>query len=82
LHVSTPLPEQVVWPGAHEPVQAPLMQVWLVQAAAELHVPLDWQVCFPLPEHCTAPGVHTPVHAPDTHAELEHPAAVPHVPLD
>jgi hypothetical protein len=27
LQVSTPLPEHVVWPGAHTPVQAPLTHV-------------------------------------------------------
>jgi hypothetical protein len=34
VQVSTPLPEHVVWPGAHTPVHTPLMHVWLLQAAA------------------------------------------------
>ena len=80
--VSTPLPEHVVCPGAHTPVHAPPLHVWLVQAAAEPHVPFDWHVCTPLPEHCFAPGVHTPVHAPLTHAEFVQLDAVPHVPFD
>jgi hypothetical protein len=34
------LPEQVVCPGAHDPVQAPVTHVWLVHAVAVLQVPL------------------------------------------
>jgi hypothetical protein len=47
------LPEQVVWPGAQTPVQAPLTHVWLLHATAVPQVPLAVQVCTPLPEHCT-----------------------------
>jgi hypothetical protein len=41
VQVSTPLPEQVVCPGPHTPVQAPLTHVWLVHAAAVPQVPFD-----------------------------------------
>jgi hypothetical protein len=41
VHVWTPLPLQVVWPGPHTPVHAPPTQVWLLQATIEPHVPLD-----------------------------------------
>jgi hypothetical protein len=66
--VSRLLPEHVVWPGAHEPVHAPLTHVWLLHARAVPHVPELEHVWTPLPEHCVAPGVQTPVHAPPTHA--------------
>jgi hypothetical protein len=39
-HVSSPLPEQSVCPGAQTPVHAPLTHVWLEQADAALQVPL------------------------------------------
>jgi hypothetical protein len=80
-HVSTPLPLQVVCPGAHTPVHAPLTQVWLLQLVTVLQVPFDWQVSNPLPEHCAVLGTHTPVQAPLTHAELMQAAAVLQVPL-
>jgi hypothetical protein len=32
-------------------VHTPLMQVWLLHAAAVPYVPLDWHVSTPLPEH-------------------------------
>jgi hypothetical protein len=70
----------VVWPGAHWPVQAPVMHVWLLQATAELHAPLDEHVSTPLPEHWVALGTQTPVHPPPTHAELLHAAGLPHAP--
>jgi hypothetical protein len=60
VHVSTPLPEHVVWPGEHCPVQAPAMHVWLLQATAELHCPAALHVWTPLPEHCVVPGTHAP----------------------
>jgi hypothetical protein len=50
-HVSTPLPEQVVCPGAHTPVHAPPTHVWPLHAVGELHVPLEVHVSTPLPEH-------------------------------
>jgi hypothetical protein len=34
LQVSTPLPEHVVWFGAHDPAQAPLTHVWFTHATA------------------------------------------------
>jgi hypothetical protein len=45
LQVSTPLPEHVVWLGAHTPVQAPLTHVWLLQAVPAVQVPDELQVC-------------------------------------
>jgi hypothetical protein len=50
LQVSTPLPEHVVWLGAHTPVQAPLMHVWFVQAVAVPHAPAAVHPWTPLPE--------------------------------
>jgi hypothetical protein len=35
LHVSTPLPEHVVWLGAQTPAQAPETHVWFTHATAE-----------------------------------------------
>jgi hypothetical protein len=75
------LPWQVVWPGAHTPVQTPLTQVWLEQATAVPQVPLAAQVWTPLPEHCVVPGTQTPVHPPLTHADATHAVAVLQVPL-
>ena len=51
VHVSTPLPEHVVCPGAHTPVHAPLMHVWLVHAVAVPQAPATVHPCTPLPEH-------------------------------
>ena len=68
LQVSTPLPEHVVWLGAHTPVQAPLTHVWLLQAVPVVHVPAELHVSGWLaPEQLTWPGAHTPEHAPLTH---------------
>jgi hypothetical protein len=39
VHVWTPLPLQVVWPGAHEPVHVPPTHVWLLQAAPATQAP-------------------------------------------
>jgi hypothetical protein len=39
VHVSTPLPEQVVCPGAHTPVHAPPMHVWFEHAVPAVHEP-------------------------------------------
>jgi hypothetical protein len=40
VQVSTPLPEHVVWLGAHTPVHVPLTQVLLLQAVPTVQVPL------------------------------------------
>jgi hypothetical protein len=44
VHVSTPLPLQVFWPGAHEPVHVPPTQVWLLHAVPTVQVPEALQV--------------------------------------
>ena len=66
-HDSRLRPEQRVWPGAHEPVQAPEMHVWFVQVAGALHCPTAEHVSTPFDTHCFAPGVHTPEQTPDWH---------------
>jgi hypothetical protein len=76
------LPEQVVWPGAQTPVQAPVTHVWFEHAVAELHAPLAWQVSTPLPEQVVWPGAHTPEQTPLTQVVLVHAAADPQVPSD
>jgi hypothetical protein len=55
-------PLHCVWPGAHEPEQAPLTQVELVQVTELPHVPLALQVWTPLPddEHCVVVGTQSP----------------------
>ena len=50
LQLSTLDPEQVVCPGAHWPVQAPLTHVWLLQAVPFCHVPVLSHVCGCVPE--------------------------------
>ena len=67
VHVSTPLPEHCVDPGAQTPVHTPATHDWLTHATGALHVPFDPHVSTPLPEHWVAPGAQTPVHAPDAH---------------
>lgn len=47
-----------VCPGAHWPVQAPLMQVWLTHAAGLPQEPPALHVWTPLPEHCVVVGLH------------------------
>jgi hypothetical protein len=79
--LSTLAPEQVVWPGAHTPLQAPETHVWFVHAEALLQVPFDWHVSTPLAEQVVCPGAHTPMHAPLTQAWLLHAAAFCHVPV-
>ena len=69
-----------VWPGAHDPVQAPPTHVWLVHATGEPHCPPLSHVSTPLPEHCFCPGEHGPLHTPATHVPLEHVVAAPHCP--
>jgi hypothetical protein len=46
---------QVVWFGAHPPVQLPLTQVWLVHIAGAPHWPLVVHVSTPLFWHVVAP---------------------------
>jgi hypothetical protein len=75
------MPEQVVAPGAHTPVQAPLWQAWFVHGAGALHVPSLAHVSTPFPEHWVDPGAHTPMHAPFEHAEFVHGIPASHVPL-
>jgi hypothetical protein len=55
-----------VWPGAHTPVHAPPTHVWLLQAAAVPHVPVDVHVSTPLllESHCVVPHAQTPVPVP------------------
>ncbi len=71
-HVSTPLPEQIVCPGAQTPVHAPATQAWLEHAVAFCQVPVALQFwgCWPL--HCTWPGAHTPWHVPAEQVWFEH----------
>jgi hypothetical protein len=57
-HVCGVLPLHRAWPGAHEPVQTPPVQVWLVHAAGLPHDPASLQVSTPLPEHVVAGGEH------------------------
>ncbi len=78
-HVSTPLPEHWVLPGAHTPWHAPFTQACAAQSAGVPHEALASHVCTPSPEHCVAPGVHVPVHAPDTQESL-HEIAAPQPP--
>jgi hypothetical protein len=75
-------PEQLVWPGAHWPVHAPLMHVWLVQAAAVLQAPLAVHDWTPLPEHWVWPGAQTPAHAPLTQVWLVHAEPTVQVPAE
>jgi hypothetical protein len=82
VHDSTLLPLHCVCPGAHDPVQPPVTQVWLLHATAVLHDPSLPQVWTPLPEHWVVAGTQVPVHPPLTHAELTHAEAAPHVPSD
>ena len=83
VQVWTPLPEHCVWPGAHEPVQAPPTQVWFEQAAPEVQVPVELHVCgWLLPEQLTSPGPHVPEHAPPRQVWWLHATAVPQVPFD
>jgi hypothetical protein len=77
LQVSRPLPEHVVWLGAHAPVHAPETQVWLTHAVALLHAPPAVQVSTPLPEQVVWLGAHTPAQLPLAHVWLLH--AVPAV---
>jgi hypothetical protein len=44
VQVSTPLPEQVVWLGAHTPVHDPATHVLLEHAVPAVHVPVALQV--------------------------------------
>jgi hypothetical protein len=68
-HDCTALPEHRVWPGAHTPVHAPEMHVWLVQGCGVPHMP-PTQDCTPLPEHCIWPAEHAPVQALPEHFSL------------
>jgi hypothetical protein len=53
------LPMHVVCPGAHEPLQTPPTQVWLVHATGFPHAPAALQVSTPLgAPHCLFPGEH------------------------
>ena len=67
----TPLPLHCVWPGAHTPVQIPLMQVWLVHATGLPQLPLPPHSCVELPTHCFEPGEHS------THVLCRHAGALP-----
>jgi hypothetical protein len=81
VHDSTLLPEHVVWPGAHSPMQAPLLQVWFTQAVTEPQDPLELHVCTPLPRHCVDWGVHaTQVLLRHTDVGLTHVVAVSQLP--
>jgi hypothetical protein len=50
VQVSTLIPLQVVWPGAHTPVQAPLTHVELLHVVPAVHAPAPLQVWVWLPE--------------------------------
>ena len=76
------LARQVAWPGEQTPMQAPLTQVWLVQATAPPHVPPEVHDATPLPEQVVCPGAHIPVHAPLMHVWLTHVAGSPQLPPD
>jgi hypothetical protein len=66
-------PLHCICPGAHDPVQVPLTQVWLLQADATTQVPVALHVSGWLPAvQLVDPAAHTPVHAPATHVVLEH----------
>jgi hypothetical protein len=75
-------PEQLVWPGAQTPVQAPLTHVWLLHGDAVPQAPAEVQVWTPLPEQFFWPGAQTPLHTPATHVWLEQAVAPPKVPFD
>jgi hypothetical protein len=77
-HVSTPLPEHVVWVGAHEPVHVPFTQVWFEQAVPTVHVPEALHVSgWFMAEQLTCPGAQVPAHAPATHVWLLQATAEP-----
>jgi len=79
-HDSTALPEHRVCPGAHTPVHAPEMHVWLVHGCGMPHMP-PTQDCTPFPEHCIWPAEHAPVQAlPEHFSAFGHGESV-HCPL-
>jgi hypothetical protein len=83
VHVSTPLPEQMVCPGAHTPVHVPPTHVWLTQAVPAVQLPLVLQVWGWLDdEQLVCPGAHAPVHAPLTQVWLVQAVGEPQAPLD
>ena len=78
MQVSTPLPEHVVWPGAHEPVHEPLTHVWLLHAVPTVQVPVELHVSgWLLPEQFTCPGAHEPEQTPETQVVLVQAVGVP-----
>src|SRR5262249_35835407 len=56
------LPLHCTCPGAHRPWHEPATHVWLTQALATLHWPLDVHVSGELPLHDLAPATQTPMH--------------------
>jgi hypothetical protein len=57
LHVCVSVPQLphatlFVCPGAHTPMHAAPLHVWLVHATGLPHWPVPSQVSTPLPEHC------------------------------
>jgi hypothetical protein len=63
-HVCGVLPLHRVCPGAHEPVQTPLMHVWFMHGTGVPHPPMASQVETPFPEHCVSFITHTPLQTP------------------
>jgi hypothetical protein len=85
-HVSVPVPQvpqPIVLPTAHCPVQLPPTHVWLTLVqSVEDHWPLASHDCALLPEHCVCPGEQIPVQAPLTHVIPVHADGLPHWPVE